>query len=101
MRRRTFIANLGAAAMVRPPISHAQQTPRLRRIGVLMGLEASDPLGQAEFKALEHGLQELGWNHGQNVQFEVRWPDTNIDRISAAAKELVTLHPEIIVARAT
>jgi ABC-type uncharacterized transport system substrate-binding protein len=101
MRRRKFIAALGAAAMVWPSISRAQQTPRLRRIGVLMGLQASDPLGQAEFKALQHGLQDLGWNHGQNVQFEVRWPDTNIERISAAAKELVTLHPEIIVARAT
>jgi len=86
--------------MVSPAISRAQQT-RLRTIGVLMGLEAGDQLGQAEFNSLQHGLRELGWNHGQNVQLEVRWPGTDIDRIGTAAKELVTLHPEIIVARGT
>ena len=100
MRRRKFIAALGASAIVWPHISRGQQT-RLRRIGVLMGLQESDRLGQAEFEALQQGLQELGWNHGQNIQLEVRWPDTDVDRISAAAKELVTLHPEIIVARGT
>jgi len=100
VKRRRFIAALGAAAMVSPAISRAQQT-RLRTIGVLMGLEAGDQLGQAEFNSLQHGLRELGWNHGQNVQLEVRWPGTDIDRIGTAAKELVTLHPEIIVARGT
>ena len=100
VKRRRFIAALGAAAMVSPAISRAQQT-RLRTIGVLMGLEAGDQLGQAEFNSLQHGLRELGWNHGQNEQLEVRWPDTDIDRIGTAAKELVTLHPEIIVARGT
>src|SRR5262245_44864380 len=100
MTRRKFIFALGASAIVRPAIGRTQQT-RLRRIGVLMGLEANDPLGQAEYKALQHGLRELGWIHGQNVQLEVRWPDTDIDRISVATKELVTLNPEIIVARGT
>src|SRR5262249_57295444 len=100
VRRREFIGLLGSATAW-PVAARAQQSGRMRRIGVLMGLQASDPLGQAGCKALQDGLQNLGWNHGQNVQFEVRWPDTNIDRIGAAAKELVALRPEIIVTRAT
>ena len=57
-----------------PLAAHAQQTERLRRIGVLMHLGADDPEGQRRVAAFLQGLQEVGWEIGRNVDIDVRWP---------------------------
>ena len=100
MRRRDFIGIIGAAVTTGlfPAPAPAEQ---VRKIGVLMGMDASDALGQTEMTALKQGLQELGWIEGSNLQIEHSWPGGEPDRIQAAAKELVTLKCEVIVARTT
>jgi putative tryptophan/tyrosine transport system substrate-binding protein len=98
MQRREFIAALGGAAAW--SVAANAQSERVRRVGVL-GLDASDPVGQPEMKALKQRLQELGWVEGRNLQIEYRQPGAEPDRIQAAAKELVGLQCEVIVARST
>ena len=73
MRRREFLTLLGGAAAMWPLGARAQQGQRVRRIGVLMGLVASDPEAQSRVAALEHGLWELGWVKGRNLWIEYRW----------------------------
>jgi putative tryptophan/tyrosine transport system substrate-binding protein len=46
MRRREFIAGLGSAVAL-PAVPRAQQSERMRRIGVLMAFNDSDPEGKA------------------------------------------------------
>jgi putative ABC transport system substrate-binding protein len=101
MRRRAFIALLGGAAMAWPAPVTAQLAERIRRVGVLITLEANDPEGESEVKALRQGFQELGWVEGRNLQLEIRWSGGEPSRIQAAAKDLVTLPCEVIVARST
>ena len=74
MTRREFISLLGGAAAW-PLAARAQQGGRVRRIGVLMNLAASDAEGQARIAALLQGLERLGWVPGRDVRIDTRWAE--------------------------
>jgi hypothetical protein len=78
LKRREFISLLGGAATW-PLAARAQQSERMRRIGMLMTLAAGDPIGQARVATFAQGLQQLGWTIGRNVQLDVRWPGAEAD----------------------
>ena len=67
MRRREFISLLGAAA-VWPLAARAQQPHQMRRIGVLMGFDESDPEAQSWVAAFREELGKLGWTEGRNIE---------------------------------
>jgi putative ABC transport system substrate-binding protein len=100
MNRREMIAAFGGAAAW-PLTARAQQQEKIRRVGVLMGLEADNPEGHSALKALRQAFQELGRVDGRNLQLEIRWSGGDPDRIQASARELVTLPCEVIIARST
>ena len=97
LRRRQFIAGIGALASW-PMIARAQQ---LRRIGVLMSWDESDPVIKTFLSSFMRGLAESGWTDGGNVRMEVRWAGGNVDRLRMFAKELVDLQPDAILATST
>src|SRR5512132_2408222 len=97
MKRRAFITLLGGAAAW-PLAARAQQGERMRRIGVLAGLSADDPQGQARLVAFVQGLQQLGWTDGRNVRIDFRWGASDADRFRRHAAELVALAPDVILA---
>jgi putative ABC transport system substrate-binding protein len=96
VRRRAFITLLGGAAAW-PLAARAQQAERVRRIGVLMTLQADDPEAQARLSAFVQGLKELGWTDGRNVQIDFRF-DPDIATTRKHAAELVALVPDVILA---
>src|SRR5262249_22994233 len=99
MKRRAFITLLSGAAAW-PIAARAQQSERMRRIGVLMGLAAGDPEAQSRVAAFENGLRELGWVKGRNLSIEYRWAgDGNVLRDHAA--ELLAMAPDLILANST
>ena len=98
MRRREFITLLGGAAAALPIGVRAQQTERVRRIAILMGVSQSDPEGQARLKAFQRGLGEAGWVGGRNLHIEDRWGAGDPQRFRAYATELVLQRPEAILA---
>ena len=97
MRRREFIAGIGAAAM--PFAARAQE--RVRRIGVLMNVAERDPMGQGFVGAFRQGLRDLGWDDGRNVRIEVRWGAGSAERYRTYAAELVALAPDVLLAATT
>src|SRR5262249_39479372 len=95
--RRKFLVTLAGAAAAWPVAARAQQSSRMRRIGVLMGLSESDPEAQSRIAAFRKTLQGLGWTEGRNVQADYYWAAGDIDRTHALAKELVSSAPDVIV----
>jgi ABC-type uncharacterized transport system substrate-binding protein len=98
MRRREFITLLGGAAAAWPLAAHAQQSERVRRIGVLSTLPADDPEATARTAAFLQTLQELGWTDGRNVRIDIRWGAGDPERIRKYVAELVALKPDVILA---
>jgi len=96
VNRRSLISLLGGAAAW-PLAARAQQSERVRRIGVLMNLASDDAEGQARLAAFHQGLQQLGWTVGRNVQIDYRWGAGNADYIRKFAAELVALAPDVIL----
>jgi putative ABC transport system substrate-binding protein len=96
MQRRDFIRLLGGAALW-PLAAQAQQSERMRSIGVLSPLPADHPDDQVRYAAFLEALRQLGWTDGRNVRIDARWSaDAAITRKNAA--ELVALAPDVILA---
>jgi len=98
MKRREFIAILGGAAATWPLAARAQQSDRVRRIGVLVASTADNPDFQVRIAAFTQALQQLGWTDGRNVQIDTRWATTKAEDIRRHAAELAALAPDVIVA---
>ena len=65
------------------------------------GLDSGDAAGQAEARAFEDGLRELGWKVGGNIALDYRWPGAELDQVTAAANEIAATRPDLVVSRAT
>ena len=100
MNRRAFMALLSAAAAAWPFATRAQQSERVRRLGLLQGLAADDPEWQRRFGAFKRSLQDLRWTEGQNVTFEGRFADAKPERLPVLAAELVRANVDVIVTNA-
>ena len=96
MRRREFIAGLGAAGW--PLVVRAQQPERMRRIGILLAATSDDAEFQAWVGAFLQALALLGWTIGRNVRIDTRWATANAGEIRRQAAELAALAPDVILA---
>jgi putative tryptophan/tyrosine transport system substrate-binding protein len=98
MRRREFFKVIvGSALAARPFAARAQQTGKMRAIGLLIpGFETS-PVTSYFLDA----LAELGWSEGKNVVFERRSAENRVERLPELAAELVRLNVDVIAAFGT
>jgi putative ABC transport system substrate-binding protein len=98
MRRREFITLLGGSAAAWPLAARAQQAGQVRRIGILLPVDADDAEFQTRVGAFLQGLQQLGWAIGRNVRIDTRWAGASAAEIRRHAAELVALAPDVILA---
>ena len=96
MKRREFITLLGGAAAAWPLAARAQQSERVRRIGVLMNVAADDPLSSSASRRFCRQCG-IGLEVGRNLRIDYRWGQADPDRLRRHAAELVALAPDVIV----
>src|SRR5947209_20101816 len=101
MRRRKFIALLGAAAAAWPVVGRAQQ--RRYRIGHLAIAAPTDtpPPPPANWNAFVQGLREAGYIEGRNLEFEHRSAHDQPELFPKLASELADVRVDVIFARGT
>jgi putative ABC transport system substrate-binding protein len=99
IRRRQFLATVGAGSMAIAFGTRAQAQGRVRRIGYLA---SADPATTEDVRgAFREGLREHGYVEGQNIAIEYRWTEGALERLPILAAELVRLNVDLIFAWAT
>jgi putative ABC transport system substrate-binding protein len=93
MRRRDFIKIVAGFSTMWPLAAPAQQS-NVARVGVLY-IGTAD--AESFKKELREGLRELGYVEGQNIAFEFRSAEGQLDRLPGLAVELVRLKVDVIV----
>jgi putative ABC transport system substrate-binding protein len=93
VRRRDFFAVVGGVTIWSRDL-HAQQSGRVPRIGLLVyGGEAEFGRFVAAFRV---GMAERGYQEGKNAQYEVRYSDQDLQRLTLNARELAASSVDVI-----
>ena len=100
IRRRDILAVFAGVLAPWPLAAIAQLSDRVRVIGVLIGLPEGDPEIPERVTAFEMGLRDFGWTQGRGIRIHYRFAAES-DGLRTAAKELLALQPEVIVAGST
>jgi putative tryptophan/tyrosine transport system substrate-binding protein len=94
VRRRDFIAGLGASAWSLS--ARAQQQPALPVVAFINSGRRSD-VSDDRALAFSKGLRETGYVENQNVRFEYHWLENQKDRMPAAIDDLVRRRVAVII----
>jgi putative tryptophan/tyrosine transport system substrate-binding protein len=101
MRRRDFIQAIVGSSIGSPLTAWAQQSGRIRLIGVLINAPENDPETQASLIALKQELERLNWLDGGNARFDIRFTEGNLDQMRGLTKEMVAMQPDVIFVHTT
>jgi len=96
MRRREFIAALGAAATWSLAAPAQEKIPRVGFMGNSTAALEANLVG-----AFREGLRELGYEEGRNIVIEYRWADGQYERFPALVAELIAAKVDVIVTAGT
>ncbi len=92
---RSIVVGLLTLLLTTPPLSEAQQTGKVFRIGFLDGSSAAGMAVPVE--AFRQELSKLGWIEGKNITIEYRFAEQKNERLPELVTDLVRLKVDLIV----
>lgn len=99
MRRRDFIASVGAAVAAGSVGARAQQAGNVSIVGWLGG--STREVANRNLKAFLQGLKEYGHEDGRDIQIVYRWANGDISLHPALARELIASNSKVVLAAVT
>ena len=99
MSGKIFVWLLATVLLTTAPLTEAQQTGKILRIGLL---DPSDARSSAvRLEPFWQEIRRLGWIEGKNLAIEYRFAEEKIGRLSELAADLVRLKVDVIVVTST
>lgn len=99
MKRRTVLAMLGVSAIASPWVARAQQSERVRKVGLLFNTGSNDPETGIRLDIFTRGCAALGWVEGKNLRIDFRGVEhAGPAGFAQSATELAALAPDLFVA---
>jgi len=96
MKRREILKAIGGVAASWSLPTHAQQTARIPRVGVLWHAGNAEEEG-SNYRALIKGFKDLGYVEGRNIVLEHRFPGDLPANFRSMAAELVASGVDVLV----
>jgi len=93
--RRSVLLAGGIGLLVAHPLSRGQPVPTIRRVGMLQF--ASVSAGAQLRAAFKQGMQDQGWQEGNNVEYRIVNADGDVSRLDALVGDLIAQKSEVIV----
>ena len=90
------MVTMGGSIVAAPLVVEGQQRGKAVRIG-LLDFASPDPARVTWWQAFRERLRELGYVEGQNIAFEPRWGNGNVNGLPSLATELVSTRIDILV----
>jgi putative ABC transport system substrate-binding protein len=100
MKRREFIAGVGATAAAWPLPASGQRLKRVPRVGILMPLAENEAEPQAWISEFLKSLGLQGWKRNDTITIDIRWAG-GAAQLPVLAKELADLRPDVLLANGT
>jgi putative tryptophan/tyrosine transport system substrate-binding protein len=95
VRRREFIAALGALAAGTPLAARAQRSVPV--IAILGSGAAEAASSKMQMSLLDAGMRDAGLIEGRDYVFDIRWAGSDASHFPALAAELLSGHPRAVV----
>ena len=105
INRRAFISGIAggllAAPLAAPRAGEAQQSKEIPRLCFLTFDPGTLQTRSPRFDGFFHGLQDLGYVHGRNINISYLSADNNGDRFPTLIDECLSLKPDVIAVTTT
>jgi putative ABC transport system substrate-binding protein len=95
MKRREFITLLGGAAAW--PLAARAQQPADKRPLIAVLIAGSEAAYRRDLESFRGGMRQLGYSDGENIRYEYRFADGDLERLPGLAADLVRRNPNVIV----